>query len=216
MFPVLLQTLLLASSGLFSVGSISIVLFFLISDVKVERALVYALGYFLSYNLIGLLMLVINSRFTLEGSDRFYMVRSILLILLGIFLIIISRRKSRSRDSGFIERFREFSTVKVLFLGMFIPIINMKNFALYISSISVVTTSLLFFTEKILITIVATLLFCASLSVPIVVVLIFPSKSEQILQRLNNFIEHHQNSMRVYIPLIFGVILIIRGGVELI
>lgn len=211
MFSILLQTLLLASSGLFSVGSISIVLFFLITDIKPGKALAYSLGYFFSYIIIGFITVLIYSREQVEVSENVTIGRQVFLIILGILLISISRRKDSGKHRDFFERFTTFSALKVFLFGMFVTIINLKNLALYLSAISVVSTSLLLLPQKVLIMVLATLLFCLSLYIPILLVVIFPSRSGHILHRINLFIKESQSVIRKYIPLIFGTILIVKG-----
>ena len=53
MLPVLIQSLFLATSGLLSVGSITLVILLLISDRGWRNGLGYALGYTSAYSLIG-------------------------------------------------------------------------------------------------------------------------------------------------------------------
>lgn len=59
---ILLQTILFASAGILSVGSITIVLLLLLSDRGWRSGLGYALGYTGAYSLIGALVTLIGYR----------------------------------------------------------------------------------------------------------------------------------------------------------
>jgi ABC-type sulfate transport system permease component len=64
LLPVLIQALLLASAGLLSAGSITLVILLLISDRGWHNGLGYALGYTIAYTVIGVSAVVLGYRAT--------------------------------------------------------------------------------------------------------------------------------------------------------
>jgi hypothetical protein len=65
----LFQALVMASSGMFSIGSILIALLLLSSTGGPSNALAYVIGYFTGYLLIGLLVLGIGSYMDFGAKD---------------------------------------------------------------------------------------------------------------------------------------------------
>ena len=60
MVSVLIQSLILASGGIVSVGSITLVILLLISDKGWRNGLGYMLGYTISYSLIGIAVILVG------------------------------------------------------------------------------------------------------------------------------------------------------------
>jgi hypothetical protein len=64
LLPVLIQALVLASTGLLSAGSITLVILLLISERSWHNGLGYALGYTIAYTVIGVSAVVLGYRAT--------------------------------------------------------------------------------------------------------------------------------------------------------
>ena len=69
MLPVHIQALVLASAGLLSVGSITLVILLLLSDRGWHNGLGYALGYTCAYTIIGVSVVVFGYR-TAENNTE--------------------------------------------------------------------------------------------------------------------------------------------------
>jgi threonine/homoserine/homoserine lactone efflux protein len=151
---VLLQSLLLASSGLLSVGSITLVILLLISDRGWRNGLGYALGYFSAYTTIGTLVVVLGYR-AAENSTRepspFF---PILLLFYGSLLLWMAFRNWRKPTDEKQDEPRFFSIVdkmtplKSFGFGALVSVINFKNLALFLTALSVVIVSELPIAQK--------------------------------------------------------------------
>ena len=91
----LVQALVLASTGLLSVGSITLVILLLISDRGWHNGLGYALGYFSAYSVIGIVVVVAGYRATGNNTGERSILLPILLMVLGTLLLWLSLRNWR-------------------------------------------------------------------------------------------------------------------------
>ena len=83
MATVLLQSLILASSGLLSVGSITLVILLLLSDRGWRNGLGYALGYISAYSVIGISVVLLGYRATENSPNEPSLFFPILLLFFG-------------------------------------------------------------------------------------------------------------------------------------
>ena len=217
MLSVLLQSLVLASGGILSVGSITIVILFLLSERGRQVGLGYAAGYTLSYTLIGVSVVMLGYRASTEVNSESGRFMPILFICLGVLLLYFTVRNWRNgpqetdappRIFQFIDK---FNTLKAFGLGLAIGVINFKNLAIFLSAISVVLVSTLLISQKIFITLLVVLVFCSSVIVPVLIALIFPQQAEEKLGWIKQTIDTHRYQIGIWVPLVFGVLFILRG-----
>jgi threonine/homoserine/homoserine lactone efflux protein len=217
MLSVLLQSLVLASGGILSVGSITIVILFLLSERGRQVGLGYAAGYTLSYTLIGVSVVMMGYRASAQGTGEPVRFMPILFICLGVLLLYFTVRNWRKgpqetdaplRIFQFIDK---FNTLKAFGLGLTIGVINFKNLAIFLSAISVVLVSTLLISQKIFITLLVVLVFCSSVIVPVLIALIFPQQAEEKLGWIKQTIDTHRYQIGIWVPLVFGVLFILRG-----
>ena len=95
MLSVLIQSLLLASSGLLSVGSITLVILLLLSDRGWRNGLGYALGYISAYSLIGVSAVILGYRAAANEAGKPGLFQPILLMVLGTLLLWLALRNWR-------------------------------------------------------------------------------------------------------------------------
>ncbi len=95
MLPVLIQALVLASAGLLSVGSITLVILLLLSDQGWRNGLGYALGYTSAYTLIGISVVVLGYRTAENNTGEPELFSPILLMVLGTLLLWLALRNWR-------------------------------------------------------------------------------------------------------------------------
>ena len=137
MLAVLLQSLLLASSGLLSVGSITLVILLLISDRGWRNGLGYALGYTSAYTIIGVSVVVLGYSTADNNATEPSLFVPILLIILGSLLLFIGLRNWRRPAANKTEEPRFFSIVdkitpiKAFGFGAMVSVINFKNLAFF-------------------------------------------------------------------------------------
>lgn len=221
MLPVLFQSLLLASSGLISVGSITLVILLLLSDRGRRNGLGYAFGYISGYSLIGVAVVLLGYKATEKSGDMPGLFLPILLLLLGTLLLSLAIRNWRKpvsekqEDSRFFSMVDKITPSKAYGFGALVSVINFKNLALFLTALSVVVISNLSITEKIIITIMVVLVFCLSVIIPVVIYLCFPRRARKVLNSIKHFLNQHSRTIGIWVPFIFGIILLIKGISEL-
>ena len=221
MLPVLIQSLLLASSGLISVGSITLVILLLLSDRGWRNGLGYTLGYISGYSLIGVSVVLLGYKAAEKSINKPSLFLPILLLALGTLLLLLAYRNWRKPVSEKQGEPRFFSIVdkitppKAFGFGAMVTVINFKNLALFLTSLSVVVLSNLYIAEKIIITLLVVLVFCLSVIVPVVIYLGFPKQAKDVLNSIKQFLNRHSRPIGIWAPFVFGIILFIKGITEL-
>lgn len=221
MLSVLIQSLLLASSGLLSVGSITLVILLLISERGWRNGLGYALGYTSAYSLIGVAAIMLGYRAVenTTGGGSYFL--PILLLVLGALLIWLAIRNWRKPGSESKDEPRFFSIVdkitplKAFGFGAMVSVVNFKNLALFLTALSVVVLSGLSFPQKIIIALLAVLVFCLSVIIPVAIYLLLPKHARDLLNAIKQSLSHHSRPIGIWAPLVFGLLFIIKGITEL-
>ncbi|HEY52094.1 MAG TPA: hypothetical protein G4N94_01405 [Caldilineae bacterium] len=217
MLPVLIQSLLLASTGFLSVGSMTLVILLLLSDRGWRNGLGYALGYFSGYSLIGVSVVVVGYRVTVSSSGEPGLFLPTLLMILGALLLWLAWRNWRRPVSPNQEEPRFFAIVdsitppKAFVFGALVTVINFKNLALFLTALSVVILSALPLGQKIIVTLLAALVFSLSVTIPLSIYVAFPHRARDLLNRLKNALEHHSRPIGIWAPLIFGLLFLLKG-----
>lgn len=217
MLPVLVQALVLASTGLLSVGSITLVILLLISDRGWHNGLAYALGYFSAYTVIGVVAVVAGYRVAENNTGERSVFLPILLMVLGTLLLVLSLRNWRKPVSTNQEEPRFFAIVdkitppRAFAFGATVTVLNFKNLALFLTALSVVILSNLLLPEKITITLLVVLVFCLSVIIPVLIYLAFPRRAKDLLNGIKQTLEKHSRPIGIWAPLVFGLLFFIRG-----
>jgi len=221
LIAVLIQSLLLASSGLISVGSITLVILLLLSDRGWRNGLGYTLGYISGYSLIGVSVILLGYKAAEKSTNKPSLFLPILLLTLGTLLLLLAYRNWRKPISEKQGEPRFFSIVdkitppKAFGFGAMVTVINFKNLALFLTSLSVVVLSNLYIAEKIIITLLVVLVFCLSVIVPVVIYFGFPKQAKDVLNSIKQFLNRHSRPIGIWAPVVFGIILFIKGITEL-
>ena len=217
LLPVLIQSLLLASSGLLSVGSITLVILLLLSDRGWRNGLGYALGYISAYSLIGVSVVLLGYRVAENRASESSHLFPILLLAFGTLLLWLALRNWRKPVSEKQEQPRFFSIVdkitppKAFGFGAMVSAINFKNLALFLTSTSVVVLSELPIAEKIITVLMVVLVFCLSVIIPVAIYLSFPKRAKEILDGIKEFLTRNSRPIGIYAPLLFGIIFFVKG-----
>lgn len=217
MSTVLVQSLLLASGGIFSVGSITLVILLLISDRGWRNGLAYMTGYVAAYTLIGIAAVFLGYRSEGNGGEGPGLVVSGLLIVLGSVLLWLSLRNWRKPILENEENPRIFALVdgitppRALAFGGLVSVVNVKNLAIFLSAISVVLVSGLPLPTKYLLVLPVVLVFCLAVIIPVLIYLSFPARASERLGRLKDALESNSRRIGIWAPLIFGLIFLARG-----
>lgn len=217
MFAVLVRSLILASAGFFSVGSITLVILLLLSERGWRNGLGYVLGYFSAYTLIGFAAVALGYRATRDKPGEPGIAGPLVLVALGLLLLWLAFRNWRRPAVQSPDPPRFFTIVdsigpaKSFAFGALVTVMNVKNLALFLSSLSVVIFSDLPLAGKLTLVAPVALTFCLSVIVPVVIYLSFPRRAADLLQRFKHALEDHRRVVGIVAPLLFGAIFIIRG-----
>lgn len=221
MFPILVQSLLLAASGLLSVGSITLVILLLLSDRGWRSGLGYALGYFAAYSVIGVAVVALGYRASANGSDEPGLFFPIALLVLGALLLWLAGRNWRKPPAANPEPPRFFRIVdditplKAFGFGALVTVMNVKNLALYMTAVSVPLLSPLPIAQKITITLADALVFCLSVLIPVLIYVAVPRRARETLLAFRGMLERNGRAIGIWLPLVFGLIFIIKGASSL-
>lgn len=101
--------------------------------------------------------------------------------------------------------------VRAYFIGAMVTVINFKNLAIFLSAVSIVLFSELVLSAKIVIVLLDALIFCASVLIPVAIYLAFPKTAAERLNWIKQTLENYSRPISIWIPLIFGLIFLLRG-----
>ncbi len=217
MLSVLVQSLILASGGILSVGSITIVILLLISDQGWRNGLAYMLGYLGSYTLIGVSVVWIGFTVAEESSGEPGIVLPILFVILGLLLLWLAQRnwrKPRSENNQSPRLFAILDNItppKALGFGALVTVLNFKNLAIFLSAVSVALVSSLPLLSKILVVLLVALIFCSSVIVPVLIYVAFPRQADKRLNWIKQTLDTNRRPIGIWLPFIFGLIFLTRG-----
>lgn len=221
MLTVLFQSIILASGGLLSIGSITIVILLLISDQGWRNGLAYMLGYVTGYTVIGLSAVWIGYTVAENRSGETGSFSSILFIALGILLLWLTQRNWRKPPAKNNESSRLFAILnkitppKAFGFGALVTVINFKNLAIFLSAVSVALLSDLSQSQKIIVVLLVVLVFCLSVIIPVLIYVIFPRQADTVLNWIKQTLDANRRPLGIAAPLIFGIIFLIRGITEI-
>lgn len=217
MLAVLIESLILASGGILSAGSIMIVILLLISNQGWHNGLAYTLSYVGGYTLIGLSAVLLGANMAGNGSGNGGIVSSVLLIIFGTLLLGVTRRNWRKPATEGTGNLRLFTIVdgitppKAFAFGAAVTVINFKNLAIFLSAVSVLLLSDLPLPSQIGIVLLVVLVFCASVIVPILIYVAFPEEANERLNWIKQTLEKYSRPIGIWVPLLFGLIFLTRG-----
>ncbi|HRJ41776.1 MAG: GAP family protein [Caldilineaceae bacterium] len=217
MLPVLIETLLLASAGILSFGAITLTILLLISDRGWLNGLAFALGYLGGYALLGVAAVMLGYRSTNPSNDGPGVIFPSVLLLLGGLLLWVGWRNSRKppvekpEPPRFFAMVDNISPIRALGFGGLVSVINVKNLALFLTAQSVVILSSLSLAEKIVITLVAALVFSLSVLLPVLIFVSVPRQAAAILNRLKVALDKNSRAIGIWVPLIFGLLFLVVG-----
>lgn len=100
--------------------------------------------------------------------------------------------------------------LKAFGFGALVTVMNVKNLALYMTAVSVPLLSRLPIAQKIAITLADALVFCLSVLIPVLIYVTFPRRARETLLAFRGMLERNGRVIGIWLPLVFGVIFIIK------
>ncbi len=216
MNAVWIESLVLATGGIVSVGSITIVILLLISAGGWRKGVAYALGYTGGYTLIGLAAVFVGAEAP-KAETGGGGASAILSLAVGALLLWIALRNARKAPATSEGPSRIFTMVddatpgKALGLGALVTVVNFKNLAIFLSAVSVPVTSDLSLSAQVGIVLLDVLVFCSSVILPIVVYLSFPNRARAWLMRFKDALHANRRPIGIRLPALFGLLFLLRG-----
>ncbi|MDP3274779.1 MAG: GAP family protein [Deltaproteobacteria bacterium] len=216
---ILLQALAIAAGGVFSFGSILLVLLLLSSQKGLKKALAYYAGYFGGYSLVGLLamqaraFLQRSSGDASSGSHKGLW----LSIAFGCLLLYFARQQLRTPKDAptqlpkFFDTLDQLSASRVFALGLMISFVNFKNLTIYLSAITVVIESGSPAVQIAPSIVVVAFVFCLAVLSPIVLFAVFAKRALPWLASLKRWLEANQRTVTITMMSLFGTALLLRG-----
>lgn len=217
MIIVLVQSLALASVGIISPGSITIVILLLMSDRGWPNGVAYMLGYISMYSLIGVAVLTLGVRSAENSKSEQSVMTSIVLIILGMLLLGLTWRNWRkprtenNKPSRFTHMLDSVTPIKAFVFAAMIAVINFKNLAIFLTAVSIPLLSDLPIPTKLIILIPVVLVFCTSVIVPILIYITFPQQANNYLIRIKQGIEIYSHPLGLVVTLILSFLFFYRG-----
>jgi len=218
---VLVQSLVLASGGFLSVGSITIVILMLLSDRGWRNGVAYVLGYWGGYSSIGVAVILVGRNMASGGTGDGGMVSSVVIMMLGGLLLWLAWRNWRKPPAGgqeqeqdhpgFFSMLDGITPLKALGFGAMVTVVNFKNLAIFLSAVSVSLLSDLALATKLMIVLLVALVFCAAVMVPVLIYLSFPAGAQERLTRFKLTLEKYSRPIGIGAPLVFGLLFVVRG-----
>jgi len=219
--PVLIETLLLASAGILSFGSITLVILMLISNRGWVNGLAYALGYTCAYTAIGVAAVLVGYRSSGGARSEPGIVFPFFLLILGLLLLWMgwsNQRKAPDEDTGasrFFAIVDSITPIRALGFGAAVTVINFKNLALFLTALSVVILSPLPLAERVAVALLAALVFSLSVLIPVVIYLVLPRRANRLLNAFKSALERHNRAIGIWAPLLFGLIFMVKAVSDL-
>ena len=217
MISILLQSLAVASVGILSPGSITIVILLLMSDKGWRNGLAYMSGYITMYALMGAILLTVGVNFAENSSDEPSLTGSIILITLGVLLLGLTIRNWRkpSSDNDPSSRFTtiidRITPLKAFAFAATVAIINFKNLAIFLTAVSVLLLSTLPLPTQLTMLIPLVLIFCTSVIAPVVIYLAFPQHAHDYLNRIKETIDRYSRPLGIAVTLMLGLLFLTRA-----
>jgi len=215
---VLWPALALASGGLFSIGSILIVVLLLNARRGLRKATAYFLGYSGGYLLIGSAILLIGSKLELgrPSAQPSWISLGLNLLVGGLLLFFAQKRlrtppKENPEPPKFLASVDKLTAPKALGFGLLVTCLNFKNLAIFVSAVAVVLSGDLPLEQALLLNVAIVAVFCAMVGLPILLYLAFLEKAELWLHQGRIWLEQNNRPFSIALMLFFGVFFVLKG-----
>jgi threonine/homoserine/homoserine lactone efflux protein len=219
MLATLLQSLAVASAGLFSVGAILLILLVLSSEGGVRKAFAFATAYYGSHLAIGLVAVVVGAKLQEQPDTGGTGAGPWISLGAGVFLLGMAARtlvQPRSQERPRWMRSLDELTARRLFLfGSVLPLVNVKNLPIYLSAIAILVEGELPLGQAALSVVAVASLFCLAVVGPVLLFALGGARTEPLLSSFRGFLERNSRPITLTLMSVFGSIFVIRGALQL-
>jgi threonine/homoserine/homoserine lactone efflux protein len=196
-----------------SPGSVVTVIILLSMSNGVRRAIAFICGWILAIGVLGALMI-----FVLQGQDfgsrqtTPSRAASAIEVVLGLLLVVVSFRAYRRPR----QQTKSQSPPKWLdwLLGVAVGAF-MLSFALTIAAMAEILKANVGTADAVVAALVFALASIVTISAPVVVVLVAPDRSAQVLASWKAWLLQHARSIALILLMVIGVFLVVRGAYDL-
>jgi threonine/homoserine/homoserine lactone efflux protein len=222
MTPAFLQSILVATTGMVSVGSILIVILLLSAENGFRKASCYVLGYVMTYAVIGCFIVAIGSQkpTTLPPVIAFA-IPTIKIFIGAVF--IYSGGRSLFGDNHSIGpkvtallKHRKVTLVRIFAVGCLASLINIKNLVIFIYAISLIAVSRPNDPLTGVYVVIITSVFCSTVILPVLATALAPNATRIALAQVRARLERHGRLTSTLILGCFGGLFVAQGAMGLV
>ena len=202
-----------------SPGSVVTVIILLSMSNGVRRAIAFICGWILAIGVLGVLMI-----FVLHGQDfgsrqtTPSRAASAIEVVLGLLLVTVSfrayrrpRQQTKSQSPPkWLDRIDRIHWLLGVAVGAF-----MLSFALTIAAMAEILKAHVGTADAVVTALVFALASIVTISAPVVVVLVAPDRSAQVLASWKAWLLQHARSIALILLMVIGVFLLVRGAYDL-
>jgi threonine/homoserine/homoserine lactone efflux protein len=219
----LAQSVLLALTGIASVGQILVVLVLLAGKRGTDgntsgfrNAVAYSGGMTGALFVIGALVLLMGAQGSTSGpSGERELIAAWLATILGVLLLGLGLRTARRpqrAEPSLLAKLDAASAGRLFAIGVMVGCVNIKNLGLYIAAVDVLVLADLSPGESVVSLIIVTIVFCSCLFIPLVGYTLGGAAGRRLLTRLRGNLERRYKAVSVGILMIFGTLFLVRGA----
>ena len=220
MTKVLLQTLSIAALGLLAPGSITLVILFLMSGREGRNGISFMVGYITTYSLLGVILLALDIKVPRIGSAEQSAAISFVLIGFAILFLILAIRSwlqppapeaDPNNPSGFARLVKGVTPLGAFGVAFVFAFANLKNLAIFLTTVSKLLRSDLNLGIQLLILIPAVLVFCLCVMIPVGIYLLYREQSEDYLNQIKDGLGRYSRPLGIGLTIILSLFLFYRG-----
>lgn len=215
MLAPLMKALAVASAGTVAVGVILLTLVLLSTPRGLTKAASFWTAYTAGYAGIGVVALLLGERVQSdgEGGGRAGVWAS--LVVGGLMLTIAFRTwRKPAGEVGppkIFERLDKLTARRLFLFGLFVPLINFKNMAIFLSAVSILVTAKLSPAQSFASLAAVVFLFTAGVLTPIVLFAVGRARAEPLLARFRAALERNTRPITIGVLTLFGSVFTGRG-----
>jgi hypothetical protein len=213
----LTKALAVAAGGAAAVGVILLTLVLLSTPGGLKKAASFYAAYLSSYAAIGLVTITLGHEVSERGDgDGGSGAGSWAALAVSTLMLTLAFRQWRKPpgDDGppkFLQKIDGLTARRLFMFGLFVPVVNFKNMALYLSAVGILVASELTSEQRLVAFVIVLFFFCSGLMTPIVLFAVGRKKAEPLLHRFRGVLERNTRPISIVLLSFFGTAFLIRG-----